>query len=62
VNGVWLPADRFAPNAAGAAVHASLHTAQYYAKVNALLLSATTRAEALAALAYIRGALLGGAF
>jgi len=38
----------------------TIHTAEYYATVNRLLLSARTRQEAIAALTAIRRALLGG--
>jgi hypothetical protein len=59
-NGVFLPASRAAPNAAGAAVHSTLHTGAYYQTVNQMLLGATTRAEAEAALGAIRQGLLSG--
>lgn len=59
-NGVFLPASRAAPNAAGGAVHSTLHTGAYYQTVNQMLLGATTRAEAEAALAAVRQALLSG--
>jgi hypothetical protein len=60
VNGVFLPATRASPNAAGAAVHSMLHTDEYYQTVNQMLLGATTRAEAEAVLDAIRQALLSG--
>ena len=59
-NGVFLPANRSASNPSGAAVHSTLHSGAYYETVNALLLSATTRAEAIDALGYLREALLRG--
>jgi hypothetical protein len=59
-NGVFLPATRAAPNAAGAAVHSTVHTNAYYQTVNQMLGAATTRAEAEAALGAIRSALLSG--
>jgi hypothetical protein len=60
MNGVFLPANRVAPNAAGAAAHPPLHTKQYYQTVNQMLDAATTRAEVEAALNAIRQALLSG--
>jgi RHS repeat-associated protein len=60
-NGVFLPANRAAPNAAGAAVHSTLHSNLYYQTVNQMLGAATTRAEAEAALGSILQALLSGA-
>lgn len=60
VNGVFLPASTKVANPIGAAVHSKLHTNQYYQMVNQLLGSATNRAEAEAALDYIRQALLSG--
>ena len=60
VNGVFLPATRAAQNAAGAAVHSTLHTRAYYQAVNDLLGQATTRAEALEVLEVLRNALLSG--
>lgn len=62
VNGAFLPASRASQNLTGAAVHAGLHTNAYYQAVNQLLGSATTRAEAEAALQAIRQALLSGEF
>jgi hypothetical protein len=59
-NGVFLPASRAAPNAAGAAVHSTVHTRGYYQAVNEALSQATTRAEALEALGALRQGLLGG--
>jgi hypothetical protein len=60
VNGVFLPANRAASNPAGAAVHSTLHTNEYYQKMTRMLSAATTRAEAEAALNAIRQALLSG--
>lgn len=59
-NGVFLPASRAIPNAAGAAVHSTVHTNSYYMTVNQTLATATTRAEAEMALEAIRRALLSG--
>ena len=59
-NGVFLPATRAAPNAAGAAVHSTLHTRAYYQAVNESLGQASTRAEALDVLGALRQGLLGG--
>lgn len=59
-NGVFLPASRAAPNAAGAAVHSTVHTRAYYQAVNNALGQATTRAEALEVLGALRQGLLGG--
>lgn len=59
-NGVFLPRSTRVPNPTGAAVHSTLHTNQYYATVNDLLLGATSREEVLGALASIRSSLLGG--
>lgn len=61
-NGVFLPARRSSPNPAGAAVHSTLHTNAYYSEVNRLLGGASTRAEALDALSFIRSELLSGGF
>jgi hypothetical protein len=55
-----LPATTKSPNILGAAVHSTLHTAAYYAKVNVMLGAATTRAEAEAILGVIRSRLLRG--
>jgi RHS repeat-associated protein len=59
-NGVFLPANRRSANAAGAAVHSTLHTQAYYAAVNMRLAAATTRAEAEAILLSIQRNLLSG--
>lgn len=61
-NGVFLPARMTSPNPTGAAVHSTIHTNAYYAEVNSLLGQATTRGEALDALAYVRSQLLSGGF
>jgi RHS repeat-associated protein len=59
-NGVFLPATRDAPNAAGAAVHSTLHTRAYYQAVNDALGQAATRQEAIEVLDSLRQSLLGG--
>jgi hypothetical protein len=59
-NGVFLPATRIVPNAAGAAVHSPLHTRAYYQAVNAALRRAATREEALEVLNDLRHGLLSG--
>jgi RHS repeat-associated protein len=59
-NGVFLPGNLATENAAGAAVHSTIHTSAYYDTVNTMLGAATTRAEALDALGSIRQSLLGG--
>lgn len=61
-NGVFLPGRMTSPNATGAAVHSQIHTSAYYEEVNSLLGQATTRAEALDALTYIRSQLQSGGF
>jgi hypothetical protein len=61
-NGVFLPANLSSANAGGAAVHSTIHTAAYYDEVNLLLGQATTRGEALEALAFIRQQLKSGGF
>jgi RHS repeat-associated protein len=59
-NGVWLNANGmvFCPGAS----HASIHTEVYFTEVERLLLSATTRAEAVAVLNYIAEQLAKGTF
>lgn len=59
-NGVFLPANKLAPSPSGATVHQPMHSGNYYRTVNDLLTSATTRAEAIGAPAYLRQSLLGG--
>lgn len=61
-NGVFLPKNLDALNPTGAAVHSTLHSNAYYSAVDDLLGQATTRAEALEALDYIRTELLAGRF
>ncbi len=61
-NGVFLPSNRFSPNASGAAVHSQIHTKAYYEAVEDALRSATTRDKATATLDSIRLRLLGGGF
>jgi hypothetical protein len=59
-NGVFLPGNLAAEKAAGAAIHATIHTSANYGTVNAMLGAATTRTEVFEALGAIRQALLGG--
>lgn len=59
-NGVFLPASRTSTNVTGAAVHSTLHTNEYYARVNELLGAARTREEAEAILGVIRDRLQAG--
>jgi hypothetical protein len=61
-NGVFLPGTIAADNAAGAAVHSTLHTSEYYDAVNQALSQATSREGALQILNEIRSALLGGGY
>jgi hypothetical protein len=61
-NGVFLPGNLAADNAAGAAVHSTLHTGAYYRAVNAALAGATSRAGALLILGDIAESLRGGGF
>jgi hypothetical protein len=58
----FLPGNMTSPNPTCAAVHSRIHTNAYYSEVNSLLSQATTRTEALDALAYIRSQLLSGGF
>jgi hypothetical protein len=61
-NGVFLPQLKESAAASGssAVIHQNLHTDYYYTVVNDTLSAATTREDALAALASIRDALLKG--
>jgi RHS repeat-associated protein len=61
-NGIFLPGNLAAENAAGAAVHSTLHTAEYYRAVNAALAGATSREGALLILNDIGESLSGGGF
>jgi len=61
-NGVFLPKNTKVSNPSGAAVHSTLHTNAYYVEVNRLLSTATTRAEALEALEFIKTELSAGRF
>lgn len=61
-NGVFLPATRTSANPGGAAVHSTLHTHEYYARVTDMLRSARTRAQAEHTLSEIRQILLSGGF
>jgi RHS repeat-associated protein len=61
-NGVFLPQLKESAAASGssAVIHQNLHTDYYYTVVNDTLSAATTREDALAALASVRDALLKG--
>lgn len=61
-NGVFLPGNLAAQNAAGAAVHSTVHASAYYQAVNEALAGATTKQEVLDILSGIRQALLSGGF
>ncbi len=61
-NGRFLPGNLAAENAGGAAVHSTLHTAEYYRAVNAALGGATSREGALLILNDIGESLSGGGF
>jgi len=58
-NGVFLSTSK---NVAGTTYHRTLHTAQYYDKVNSLLSTASTKSEAIDVLAYIKSSLMNGTF
>lgn len=58
-NGVFLSTSK---SVAGTTYHRTIHTAQYYDKVNSLLSSANTKGEAIEVLAYIKEALMNGTF
>ena len=58
-NGVFLSTSK---NVLGTTYHRSIHTAEYYSKVNSLLSTATTKSEALDVLSYIKTQLLNGTF
>lgn len=62
-NGVYLPGSKAAQTAAGtsATIHAGGHSDAYYAFVNRMLESASTREEVEAVLLTIRTMLLAGA-
>jgi RHS repeat-associated protein len=61
-NGVFLPGNLAAENAAGAAVHSTIHTAAYYQAVNEALAGATTQSQVLDILAHIAESLQSGGF
>jgi hypothetical protein len=61
-NGVFLPATTKSVNPKGAMVHSTLHTDDYYRKVNRALLSAKNRRDAIKKLEEIRESLLKGAY
>lgn len=58
-NGVFLSTSK---SVVGTTYHRTLHTAQYYDKVNSLLSTATTKSEAIDVLAYIKSSLMNGTF
>lgn len=62
VNGVFLPATRYAQNVFGAAVHSMIHTSAYYQAVNEALSAATTRQQAVDILTSIARGLRSGGF
>jgi hypothetical protein len=61
-NGVFLPATTKSPNPKGAMVHSTLHTNEYYFKVEQKLVGAKNQGEAIKVLQEIREALLKGTF
>jgi hypothetical protein len=61
-NGVFLPGNKNSANPGGAAVHASLHSGDYYQAVDDVLAGAQSRQDVTDGLGYIRGQLLGGSF
>ena len=58
-NGVFLPTEK---GVSESAYHPSLHTNQYYNKVNELMLQAETKEDAIATLGYIKDQLNKGTF
>ena len=58
-NGVFLPIEKGVSNAS---YHPSLHTSEYYSKVNTLLRGAQSKQEVLWTLEYIRNELLNDSF
>ncbi|WXB19179.1 AHH domain-containing protein [Pendulispora albinea] len=61
-NGVFLPGNMSSANPAAMAVHAKIHSGDYYRAVNAALSGATSKQEALEILQGIRQALIDGGF
>jgi RHS repeat-associated protein len=61
-NGVFLPKNLAAANPGGAAVHSTVHTAEYYEKVSELILNTKTAAGARRVLRSIGQQLLEGRF
>jgi RHS repeat-associated protein len=59
-NGIFLPANKSSPNSLYNAVHSTVHTDQYFVEVNRLLAGATSREDAISALAYIKAQLAKG--
>ena len=58
-NGVFLPTER---NVSEALYHPSLHTNEYYRKVNQLLRNANSKEDVLDILDFMREELLDGSF
>jgi hypothetical protein len=58
-NGVFLPTSK---NISQSTYHRTLHTAEYYEKVNNMLSSAKSREQALEVLAEIKSMLMNGTF
>jgi RHS repeat-associated protein len=61
-NGVFLPKNLAAANPGGAAVHSTVHTAEYYEKVSELILNSKTATQARAVLRSVGRQLLEGKF
>lgn len=61
-NGVFLPATTKSVNPKGALVHSTLHTNDYYIKVERVLREAKTQADAIQKLKRMRETLLDGTF
>lgn len=60
VNGVFFPATTKSVNPKGALVHSTLHTNDYYSRINDVLKAAKNRADAFQKLKRIRETLLDG--
>ena len=58
-NGVFLTTSK---GVTGTTYHRTVHTAEYYDKVNSLLSTATTKSEAIDVLSYIKSLLINGTF
>ena len=61
-NGVFLPANRNSVNFTGAVVHSTLHTTEYYDRINELLGNCTSRKEVLDTLKLIGEKLSNGSW